>query len=805
MFKRRVILVFVMTLFTIFLLPVAHAYLGFNITTTGDFLDGTFSDSLDNLDIETWLDNYRIQGWYDFYWVEDYESDVLTSVDYAPSKADQLACRTSPIGKSMTIGATTCYDMNFSDMQGDLGDYSLRLTQLTTIPSFLYRYIYACQIGEDTFGDCTNQTEQTNCIILDIPDAAGTYYFDLNPAMTGDLLRLNYSSGVQMTLLCTNESDTDKQPALNGSYLYSVEEDEDGEMALCDLHSDRFTFDDDDGLTYKWVEGDLWGMVDELDFIVDISDGTYNMRLYNTTTNGYAQVVRALNWSYNGSFDTKIDMYLPAGDNLTDYYEGFFVLYDSTSENFAVLDVYGDTYWQVYYEISTESSGNYNSTIPVTEPFNASFRVKRYAYETCYIYIDEFMSGEWDMLLGTDFCFDGDSVPMIFGYASAVDDDGEILIKWDNFEGDYWADEILQKDEGTWTSGNITLDAQSVLNETTIKFYNPYWMTCIDSVEWLMDGVPVATYDTQICNYTTYTYNKTVENADFGGRNYLFDFTTGTWYGDGVYGVVDDNSSSYGYGQSAGVYLYLTYKIPKGATTNSRLRVDTGDLIGGGHSWKEADISDGCITTTTELDIMLRSYTTRDGPLTTYCAVGYCYDHDGESWDMILSSCDLQAGPNYIYDEEILFNIEESSITINNSMLTSGEYFGALFEDEKIFNIRLNLTASGGNVVPTVKEISGNYLNLTCETADECPITQEEIDNTNLVVIWLGLFAVLSIAYTTTRVWLWKLILSGLLMMNALTGAIIYDHQVVMVIAFITAIFLFVNIVNFIRDYMGYR
>lgn len=69
---------------------------------------------------------------------------------------------------------------------------------------------------------------------------------------------------------------------------------------------------------------------------------------------------------------------------------------------------------------------------------------------------------------------------------------------------------------------------------------------------------------------------------------------------------------------------------------------------------------------------------------------------------------------------------------------------------------------------------------------------------TGLVLVWLGGFGLIYFMFFLRKEWLWKLIGSGLMFINAVAGWYLYDNQVTMVVALISFMFFVYNMTNFL-------
>jgi hypothetical protein len=472
-------------------------------------------------------------------------------------------------------------------------------------------------------------------------------------------------------------------------------------LELGNMYSDRFTFADTDGLTWKWKESDgtLWGINTSGGVATDISNGTYNFVMWDNFFSPYGNIImKYYNTSVQTDFDTSIDLYMPSSGT-GDQPDVLFAMFKADGVAYCYQEVYSDAIdtWTLYTECTDDAGTNVAGSIyqpTFTQPdLNISLRLTRIG-TVCAIYYDEHMDETWTLLTDSESegwgdCFSGETRPALYTSASWHDDDN-VTIRWDNFKIDTHPD-IPVRTTGNWTSANITMDVGKKLANTTIKFYNPNEDTCIDSISWLVGGVSKASYTTDICNYTT-TSTTAVQQA-----NGLYERTSGYWSQPSL--VVDNDWDTYHMGSGSWQYMYLSYPIPTGATNNSVWRIKDGEGLT--PTPTDFNIPDVCMSST-EIDLRVGAVSLRAGKY-TYRGVDWgCWN--GTDWQSLkyVYATAVVGYPNYIYEQEVRWDIAESTATITAP--TTGTFANV----NTNFTIQM-LLKGDGFYSPNIKEVSGEY------------------------------------------------------------------------------------------------
>jgi hypothetical protein len=537
----------------------------------------------------------------------------------------------------------------------------------------------------------------------------------------------------------TNSSDN-YEVETNGDNLHVF----DGWASLGDMYSDRFTFDDADGITWKWWADDLmtaWGVETSGLVSTDISDGKYNFYLANASSQipAYPVIIRGLNTTVQTDVDMRIDVFLPASDT-GDVPEAILLLWkEDDSGAYCYLYPYFDAVdtWWLIYECSDDTPTTlFSGSIPIgsTGDMNLSLRIERLG-DVCVLYYDAWMSGTWTFVDSTTSygsCFSGEARPMLYSDASWHNDDN-ITISWDNF----WMETELgepARDAGTWESLPIPY---STLNSTTISYYSQNEYTCVDSVEWLADGVSVAEYTDDLCNISITNRQETQESAENGG----FDYETGYWARSSS-NVIDNDWDSCGYSTSLGT-LFFSYNIPFGATTNSLWHIKDGGLFGD----RMLTLPPECWSNT-ELNLMVQSKRTYAKPFWRSWAIWSCWN--GASWEILSSTSAGYTSNAYIYEEEMLWDINTSRITLTEDNLTSGTFTNI----NSTFNIRVNMTGDGASTL-ALDSLTSNEEAVACSgemVFIKLPARQiKSSDSTGAAVLMFAVVGTGAVAWKYTK------------------------------------------------------
>jgi hypothetical protein len=145
-------------------------------------------------------------------------------------------------------------------------------------------------------------------------------------------------------------------------------------------------------------------------------------------------------------------------------------------------------------------------------------------------------------------------------------------------------------------------------------------------------------------------------------------------------------------------YLYWNYPIPIGTTTSSYWHIKDG----GGFGTNEQTIAlpSGCLDGL-DLRLQVKSSRIRAGKYTYYGVDWSCWDRDIDDWNYVSTNQEMGVtSASYIYEQEVIWEVEKSTIDIENSNLTSGS-FNDIKDD---FKVKLFMKGDG-NVTANIDKI----------------------------------------------------------------------------------------------------
>jgi len=186
----------------------------------------------------------------------------------------------------------------------------------------------------------------------------------------------------------------------------------DGQFELGNKYSDRFTFDDADGETWKWRAYDMWGC-----------DGTAEITTNVIVLRGDADEI-----TNRGLKDVKLEngydvqVYIDMTGGISGEGMGFILQENEGGDDYAVIWIDNDGVggWSWYYEVN-DGVDNWGYDDGVLSQPNVGLRIERVAnggnYDRYNFYIDHTSNGTWTLLGTVDATgYDGDQSVVLQGY-----------------------------------------------------------------------------------------------------------------------------------------------------------------------------------------------------------------------------------------------------------------------------------------------------------------------------------------------------------------------------------------------------
>lgn len=517
------------------------------------------------------------------------------------------------------------------------------------------------------------------------------------------LFILSCSYAADFNITNTSQFDAGTKSSSSGNYETETYTDNfnisSGSLALSNAYSDRFTFADADGDTWKWTS-DI--VNDYLDFVADMNTTVAGkLYLYGeqdsvTAPGGYIDFGSFLNQKLTGDFDIQVefsnvttggyDFYMGIGSDSGNSIAG----YTGYVAGITVENVGLDKYYTSWYDWTQISTSDTSGKLRMTrETIGINTTLSFYYWDGGWTLISSYVVDN-----GVNPDVDDDHYPMFV--MEVTDNADNASCEFFNFKVNSGTLVTGVNDPyrstGTWESENLTLPS-SYLSYTTLNYLAPNG-ACITNIQWIKDSTVKAEYNNSICGGMLYQ-----EDAN---ETQLIDFD---WQGGS--NTTDGDWDTFGYANaflsSKTAYLYVNYTIPVDAATDSLWQVK-GEYIN-----ENLTIPAGCWNDPAlvpKLMFQVQSIAVKSKTW-SYSTLWSCWDWDLDGWTSIASGLvSSNIAASYVYEEAMWWAQppSEESITIHNLDLTSGTFENVTSP----FTIKLYLSG-GGTVSPIINEIFGNH------------------------------------------------------------------------------------------------
>lgn len=384
------------------------------------------------------------------------------------------------------------------------------------------------------------------------------------------LLLLSVAAAADFTITTTANFDAGTKSNSSGNYEVETYTDNYNITAnglqLGNRYSDRFTFADANGLTWKWVLGNdvywgdeaLNGMTIEVDsgyvfYYLDDANDHYALRQLSTNnlTGDFSWTIRIKTDDKNIEADRGLG--LQRGDRNDFAYTSF--SHDAGGAKVAS---------GIFLDDAELTSGE-----AYVDTDEIDFKYARVG-DNLTIYYDQHLDGTWTMFLTTNSWSTTTVHQILWGYKGNMAG-GEETTSYTRSVVVGTLNGLPYRTTGNWTSATQTMTGTH-LNNMTINYTNPDAGNYIDRIDWLVGGIVVANYTTDINSGTSATIlaptggSFEYVNSDFQVRLLLV--------GDGDESIVIEELSGLFYTAPAGGTTTTTITMPSG------VNLVTGSSIG---------------------------------------------------------------------------------------------------------------------------------------------------------------------------------------------------------------------------------
>ena len=336
--------------------------------------------------------------------------------------------------------------------------------------------------------------------------------------------KVGLADGVSFTITTTSDFDAGAKYSSDGNYEIETNTDNPSipadQIQLTNKKGDKFNLTDSDADTWKWtITGGVWTAPPQGDTIRSINvDSPGKLRLGITNSNGSGDLVAYIDQLFTGDFEAQIKVDRITGSESHNWQLWFAFLkkhpdYDRPMGGRGGIIGLEYSIYQEGYSIkgfikedwTTIDSGYYT-----TSDSSIAVKVKKTG-STITVYYDLDADRDpyvWTELASANVTWDSGYVTLLARHGSTYPD---VVGDFDNFQitsatfttGSY-------RISGDWLSDTISMTLGNSLFNTTIYYSGVSSSNYIDKIEWLVNGVVEATYDTNIISDNS----KTIKNSD---------------------------------------------------------------------------------------------------------------------------------------------------------------------------------------------------------------------------------------------------------------------------------------------------
>ena len=329
------------------------------------------------------------------------------------------------------------------------------------------------------------------------------------------VLSLSFVYAYDFNITTTADFDAGDKGSSTGNYLTETYTDNywvtDGTLSIANKYSDRFTFDDADGFTWKWISGNdaYWGDEALTDATVEITDNTLILTDPGDSNPNY--MLRRLSTNLTGDFVWEIKINssntalngISKGLAVQNELQNDFVYLEYSADG-PVEKISGGIFFD---DVETDV----NDDNPADLEGLCSFKFVRDG-SNITVYYDQHNNGTWTTFLNDESWTAGDVHIKLWTTATTPD---AHTIMYSDFEvtSGILGDDSY-RETGNWISANQTINSSVYLNNMTITFTGINATEYITNVEWYLNDTLIADNITDITSGTSIVYDA-IANTNF--------------------------------------------------------------------------------------------------------------------------------------------------------------------------------------------------------------------------------------------------------------------------------------------------